>query len=322
VRHLLIPACALAVSLAAAPPEASISNGAISARFYLPDRNDGYYQGTRFDWSGVIASLRYKGHEYFGQWFEKYDPKTHDAISGPVEEYRTNGAGLGYEEAKAGEGFIRIGVGVVRKPEEAGYRGFNTYEIMDHGKWTVRNGPDWIEFVHELAGVNGYAYEYRKTVRLEKDKPVMTLDHVLRNTGRKAIETAMYNHNFFVMDGQPTGPDSIVRLPFAGRPTKDLKDLAEVREDRLVYLRELAKGESVFTEIGGFGDTARDYDFRLENRKAGMGVRITGDRPLAKLVYWSIRTTFCPEPYINLSVAPGGETKWTIGYEFYTLPGR
>ena len=318
----LLLACAAApvLCIAAGFPEAAISNGAIEAKFHLPDAKNGYYRGTRFDWSGVIYSLRYEGHEYFGPWFEKYDPKTHDAISGPVEEYRTAGAGLGYEEAKTGEGFIRIGVGVVRKPEEAGYRNFNSYEIIDSGKWTVRKGPDWIEFVHELAGVNGYAYEYRKTVRLAKDKPVMTLEHSLRNTGQKTIETAMYNHNFFVMDGQPTGPDSVVKLPFEGRATKDLKDLAEVRGNRLVYLKELEKGQSVFTEIGGFGDTARDYDFSLENRKAGTGVRITGDRPLAKLVYWSIRTTFCPEPYINLSVEPGKETKWTIGYEFYTLP--
>ena len=103
-------------------PEAEISNGSIQARLLLPDPEHGYYRGTRFDWSGAIASLKYKGHEYFGQWFEKYDPKIHDAIMGPVEEFRTNDAGLGYAEAKTGDTFIRIGVGVVRKPEEAQYR--------------------------------------------------------------------------------------------------------------------------------------------------------------------------------------------------------
>ncbi len=56
---------------AADPPEAGISNGSIDAKLYLPDADRGYYRGTRFDWSGVIPSLRYKGHEYFGQWFER-----------------------------------------------------------------------------------------------------------------------------------------------------------------------------------------------------------------------------------------------------------
>ena len=300
-------------------PQAAISNGTIDAKLYLPDARNGYYRGTRFDWSGVIHSLRYQGHEYFGTWFERYDPRTHDAITGPVEEFLTRDAGLGYEDAKPGGTFIRIGVGTVRKPEEPAYRRFNTYEIVDPGKWTVRTAPDSIEFAHELSSDNGYAYAYRKTVRLAKDKPVLTLEHSLRNTGRRTIETSVYDHNFFVIDGQPTGPESVVRFPFEARASKDLKDLAVVRKDRLVYLKELQKGQSVFTEVEGFGGTARDYDIRLENGNAGAGVRITGDKPIAKLVFWSIRTTFCPEPYIDLRIEPGGESTWTIAYEFYTL---
>lgn len=301
------------------PPEAHLSNGLIEAKLYLPDAQQGYYRGTRFDWSGVISSLRFQGHEFFGQWFERYDPKIHDAIAGPVEEFLTRDAGLGYEEAKAGGNFIRIGVGVVKKPEEKAYQRFRTYEIVDPGRRSIRKGPDWIEFTHELSSDAGYGYIYKKTVRLAKDKPVMTLEHSLRNTGRLPIESAVYDHNFFVMDGQPTGPASVVRFPFEARATKSLQDLAEVRADQLVYLKELEKGQSVFTELEGFGSTARDYDLRLENRKAGMGVRIKGDQPIAKLVFWSIRTTFCPEPYINLRVEPGSESTWKIAYEFYTL---
>ena len=211
-------------------------------------------------------------------------------------------------------------MGVVRKPEEPAYRRFNTYEIVDPGKWTVRTAPDSIEFAHELSSDTGYAYVYRKTVRLEKDKPVLTLQHSLRNTGRRAIETSVYDHNFFVIDGQPTGPNSVVRFPFEARAARDLKDLAEVRAGQLVYLKELQTGQSVFTEVQGFGAAASDYDIRLENRKAGAGVRITGDRPIAKLVFWSIRTTFCPEPYIEMRIEPGSESVWKIAYEFYTLP--
>jgi hypothetical protein len=303
-------------------PEARISNGVVDAKLYPPDVESGYYRGTRFDWSGVIHSLRYKNHEYFGQWFEHYDPKLHDAIMGPVEEFLTHDAGLGYAEAKAGGNFVRIGVGVVKKPEEPAYQRFETYEIVDPGQRTLRQGKDWIEFTHELTSDTGYGYVYTKTIRLAADKPVMTLEHSLRNTGKKVIETSVYDHNFFVIDGQPTGPESVVRLPFDARATQDLKGLADVRSKELVYRQELEKGQSVFTELEGFGPTARDYDIRLENRKAGAGVRITGDKPIAKLVFWSIRTTFCPEPYIEMSIDPGKESTWKITYEFYTLPGR
>ena len=302
-------------------PEARISNGLIDARLYLPDAARGYYRGTRFDWAGVIPSLRYKGHEYFGQWFERYDPKLHDAIMGPVEEFLTHDSGLGYADAKVGENFVRIGVGVVKKPEEAGYQRFETYEIVDPGKRSVRQEKDWIEFTHELSGA-GYGYVYTKTVRLAADRPVLTLEHRLRNTGKLPIETAVYDHNFFVIDGKPTGPESTVHFPFKLAATKDLKDLATVSGGDVVYRKELEKGQSVFTDLEGFGSTPRDYDIRLENRAAGAGVHITGDQPLQKLVFWSIRTTFCPEPYVEINVDPGKEAAWTITYEFYTLPGK
>src|SRR5215813_13865922 len=85
--------------LAAQPPEAEIANSKVKAKLYLPDGEKGYYQGTRFDWSGVIASLEANGHNYFGKWFDRYDPKIHDAITGPVEEFLTGDSALGYNEA-------------------------------------------------------------------------------------------------------------------------------------------------------------------------------------------------------------------------------
>jgi hypothetical protein len=55
-----------APSLAADFPRAEISNGQITAKMYLPDAQNGYYCSTRFDWSGAVYSLTYKGHEYYG----------------------------------------------------------------------------------------------------------------------------------------------------------------------------------------------------------------------------------------------------------------
>src|SRR4051794_39748939 len=76
-----------AAAPAAAPapasfPQAQISNGEVKATLFLPDPQKGYYRGTRFDWSGQIPSLEYKGHTYFGNWNEQrpYNPSGHDGI--------------------------------------------------------------------------------------------------------------------------------------------------------------------------------------------------------------------------------------------------
>ena len=108
-------------------PRASLSNGVVKADFYLPDPARGYYRGTRFEWSGVISSLRYKGHEYFGYWKETHDPMVHEDLTGPVEGFIE--PGLGYAEAKPGEGFIRIGVGIIEKEDEQDYQWDKTYKI-------------------------------------------------------------------------------------------------------------------------------------------------------------------------------------------------
>jgi len=286
---------------------------------YMPDPICGYYRGTRFDWSGVVAALECAGHNYFGPWFERHDPMVHDAITGPVEEFQTNGAGLGYAEADAGGAFVRIGVGVVRKPEESAYRQFGTYEILDPGRWKCHHGRTDLEFVHELDGGSGYEYIYRKNVRLLDGRAILVLEHSLKNTGCRPIETTQYNHNFFVIDGLPSGPDFVVEFPFEVQALGDLKGLAEIRGRQLVYLQELRKGQSILTPLAGFGETAADYDITISNRRTGAGVRIKSDQPISKLVFWSIRTTLCPEPYVTFQLDPDREACWAIAYQFYTL---
>jgi hypothetical protein len=298
-------------AVAAQFPEAMIANGAIRAKLYLPDPDRGYYRGTRFDWSGVIASLEYKGHNYFGPWFDGHDAKLHDSITGPVEEFRGS---PGYEEAKPRDTFIRIGVGAVQKPDEPEYRQFGTYSVVNSGTWVSRPQKDRVEFMQELRDESGYAYRYEKTVRLSGGRPEMAIEHRLRNTGSKLIETDVYDHNFFVIDGQPTGPDFTVTFPFAPRATGDLKDIAKVSGKELGFARELQPGESVYTELEGFQPA--DYGFRVENRKTGASVEVTGDQPLSRLIFWCQRRTLCPEPYIHLRIEPGREARWKIAYRF------
>lgn len=295
-------------------PQAAIANRELQVKFYLPDAERGYYRGTRFDWSGVIHSLTYRGHEYFGQWFERYDPKIHDAITGPVEEFF---APAGYEEAKPGGTFLRIGVGALRKPEEQAFRRFFTYDIVDPGAWRVKTSKNAVAFTHRIS-LGDYGYVYRKTVRLAGNQPELVIEHTLSNTGKKPLESPQYNHNFFTIDRQPTGPAFKLIFPFDPKPAADLKGVMEARGREFTYLRPLKPRESAYTEIRGFGGSASDYDIRVENTERGAGVRITGDRPLSKIVFWSIPTTVCPEPYVNVRVEPGREMKWTVRYRFYT----
>jgi hypothetical protein len=320
---------------AADPPQAEITNDQIRAKLYLPDARNGYYRGTRFDWSGVFASLEYEGHRYYEPWFDRVDASVHDyryagteiiaspcsGISGAVEEFQTNGSALGWQEAKPGETFIKIGVGVLRK-DASDYDFVKQYEIVDPGRWTVVKHSDSIKFTQEVSDPSsGYGYTYRKTVRLTPGKPEMILEHRLRNTGRRSIHTSVYNHNFLVLDKQPPGPDFVITLPFQIRSLRPpQKDLAEIRGNQVVYLKALQNEDRVETPIIGFGDSPKDNEIRIENRRVGAGMRITGDRPLSHENLWSIRTVLAIEPFIEMTIDPGKEWTWKMSYDYYTLP--
>lgn len=302
-------------------PQAEITNGLIKAVIYLPDAQTGYYRGSRFDWSGVTARLEYKGHNYFDVWNPApYNPRLNDAIMGPVQEFRTP---LGYD---SGETFIKIGVGSLKKVHEPSYRFGATYDIVNPGKWTVRKKKDGISFTHELIDTSGYAYLYTKTVHFVKGKPVMVLQHSLKNTGKKSIETSVYNHNFFVIDNEPTGPNMKLSFPFEVKAEdkgngslRGFGTVAQIQGKSIVYTRTLNKGETVFSNgLMGFRSVPEDYNIVIENLKTGAGVKITSDAVIEKLVYWACPTTACPEPYVNLSAAPGREIKWKYTYEFFT----
>jgi len=306
-------------SLVEPPPEASISNGLINVKLYLPDAVNGYYRGTRFDWSGVIYDLEYDGHKYFGKWFDRYEPTLHDAIMGPVDSFNP----IGYEDAKVGEGFLRIGVGVLEKPDESRYAFTTPYKILEYGDWKVTKRSSEVTFIHELKS-SKYQYKYTKNLKLTKGKPELVLEHILENKGTTTIETDVYNHNFFVMDNQPTGPDFVVKFPFAPQgESKGKTEKGAIDGKQIVYNDVIQKGEYfAVSPLTGYGSTAADNDFRIENRKTKSGVRIIGDKPIVKFVYWSAAATLCPEPYVNIKVGPGETVTWSIRYEFYLLKGN
>jgi hypothetical protein len=319
------------------PPQAEMTNGQIRLNLYLPDAEKGFYRGTRFDWSGVISGLEYMGHQYYGPWFDGVDPKVNDfryegakivvstcsGAMGPVEEFQTKGTALGWDEAKAGGTFIKIGVGVLRK-DGGEYDYVKQYEIVDPGKWTVKKHPDSIEFTQELTDpFSGYGYIYRKTVRLIKGKPEMVLEHSLKNTGRLAISTAVYNHNFLVLDKQAPGPDFTVTFPFqiqSSHPPH--RGFAEIRGNQFAYLKVLQDEDRVQSPIAGFGDSPKDNEFTVENRGVGVGMKITGDRPLSSINLWSIRSVLSVEPFITMTIEPGREFTWKMSYQYYTLPAK
>jgi len=84
-------------------------------------------------------------------------------------------------------------------------------------------------FEQDFTGERGWAYRYRKTMRLLPGRAELMIGHRLENSGTKTIDMTHYNHNFTLIDGLPYGPDYRVAFPFATPEPVPINDLAWYR---------------------------------------------------------------------------------------------
>lgn len=320
-------------------PKATLSNGKLTAVIFLPDAKTGYYRSTRFDWSGVIPCVSLNGHRFFGEWFVgAYNPMRNDAVLGPSEEFRLDGApghdpanspiltilgrAIGYDEAKPGEAFLKPGVGILKRIDNQPYSGHTIYPILDGGTWTIpKMSRTSITFRQVLKGRDGWAYVYEKTLTLDANGTGMTLDHSFRNTGQKAIDTKVYDHDFITFDEQPAGPDVVMRLPFVPKPANPLDSPLKIVGRELHFTTAMVPGQPASTAFTGYSDRVSDYDITVENLRTKVGVEQTSDTPISRAYFWTNGKAACPEIYIHESAEPGRTAHWKLHYRFFA-PGN
>lgn len=292
-------------------PVLRLSNRLVSATVCLPDAARGYYRSTRFDWSGVVRDLRIRGHRYVSEWQTRHDPLRHDGLTGPADEFTQ----IGYERARPGQEFLKIGVGMLRRSSADPYDRFRLYEITDPGVRETLAGRDRVEFRHRLLS-DDYGYDYRKTILLT-DAPGLAIEYTLKNLGPAPLTGYVYNHNFFTLDRMATGTDTAIRFPFRPAGTwREAYDSVALSPDGIAFARNLRKGETVFMgDLHGDDTEAHTYAFSLMNRRTGAGIRATGSARLSHMVFWACPSVACLEPYTPFRIYPGETGVWRIGYE-------
>ena len=309
--------CAVTFSTAADPayPTHTLNSDALRVTVYLPDARAGFYRGTRFDHAGV-CTVQYGKHAVFGPWKGKHDPTNNDDIVGPVQEFGSGfSSPLHYADAKVGEAFLKIGVGELEKPKEEKYRFYHNYKFIKPGDWSVEKSDKKISFEQKMNTGSGYGYKYTKTIVVDEAR--MSFFHVLENTGSKRMETDVYNHNFFNVDDDAVGENYAVEFAFTPkpRPTKEPAILGKFAGK--VFTTENPEAGSLYYELDGFDPAkASDNMVTLKHFPSGLQVKAAGNQPLSRINLWGTRTVLCPEPFLQLDIAPGKKATWTWTYTF------
>jgi hypothetical protein len=300
-------------------PQTTLATDALKLTIALPDAEKGFYRGTRFAWSGVILAAEFAGHRVFAPFRAAGDPANHDNnIAGPAEEFDLENPPPGYAEAKVGEPFVKIGVGVLEKPKEEKYGFWNTYKFAEKPEWKVTEEKGAIE-LRQAVTSGDWGYVYTKRIALVSGKPTFTITYTLKNTGRKAIDTLQYCHNFTIIDGRPVGPDYRILFPFDVAKPLEARGSGEYKGREIGIPKPLT--DSIWAILRGPTGNAADNLVTIVNDRARVSVTITGDQPFVQMRFYAEKTAVCPEPFLRIKVAPGEEKTWRSEYALFVSVG-
>ncbi|MEX0652685.1 MAG: hypothetical protein WD534_05355 [Phycisphaeraceae bacterium] len=284
-----------------------------------PDEAHGFNRASRFDRSGmVVLAQTAEGHRFFGPVRdpEGHDPARDDHVAGTAEEFDMQ-APPGYDAAAAGEGFVKIGVGVLQRTDEEDYFFREDYPMLDPGRWRIEREADQVVFTHDLEGPGGYAYRYTKQVRLLAEQAGFVITRTLANTGERVIRTRHYGHHFVRIDGAAPGPGYTLSFGFDAEPGEGWRDEGRaVWRDGTLAITEPVAGGSIWGPVVGYDPAQPAHHAVTVRHAAGGSVTFEGDRGLDELVFYSGGEAVCPEPFVALTIEPGERERWRTTYTF------
>ena len=180
---------------------------------------------------------------------------------------------------------LQYGVGIVE--QEAGKR-FET-RPLEYFPWRGGLTAENVLTAYQSADVDaGYAYQLSVRVEL-RHAGILVCRFDMRNTGRLPIETEFYAHPFFeAADGLDGWR---FRLPGAA-------------------WRAVAEAPCEL-EAGGFRNSRGEQGVWIETTD-GIRCSIRASVPLSRAVFWKNgRDCFAVEPFIPVSIPPGGRKQWS-----------
>lgn len=267
------------------------------------------YRGVRFDSLGVFRRIVKDGYEYAGRWYEEENPLRHDNVCGPSEEF----FGVqGYDEARVGEPFLKLGVGLLEKPSEQPYDWFRLYAVVDRGEIEFSASSEKAQFSQYLKGY----YLYRKSVEI-RSASEFVIRHTIKNLQSGSLTVNSYNHNFFTFSDSVVTPSR--RIEFDGIPYGTWREDTRhgfLEGNKLCFDGEMMPSEKAYIgnlKVEGRGEGGYGFSVCEGER----GYRAECSEPLDHMVMWSCRRVACAEPYIHQEISSGEEFSWDIHYRLF-----
>ncbi|PTY03439.1 hypothetical protein DB346_06030 [Verrucomicrobia bacterium LW23] len=296
-----------------------------------PTHGERYYKGARFSPVAAVMQATCRDRTFL------YCPRPYNAAddhAGLFAEFDLCIPGCaasdfppGYTEAAVGEGFLKIGVGVLRKAKRP-YSLFQKCEVIQAATTDAVWTSDSVSFTQTCDGVNGYAYRLVATVRLSPD--TVTVDWVLANTGGKAFRTRQYTHNSLRLDNSDTSPHYVLRFPYNIQP-QGLGPQQRHKGNAIYFhspipqwVNAVVPSDEARAEQGPLVLTLSHDESRLSAECRTLALDATQPGAIkARCLHTAIhaREAFvAPEQFVEISLAPGQQAAWRRTYTFSAPP--
>jgi len=268
------------------------------------------YKQTRFDWMGMITQISMDGKETFCV------PESLIAGIG------TNGRGLfnefgieepiGYEEAKVGEKFPKLGVGLLTKFEDEPYK-FNVDYEIEPFHCSIVKAEDNIKFSLTTKECRGYKVKQSKNISIKDNK--LVINYCIENIGEKAILTTEYSHNFMGINNRLIGPEYILRFS-EGFEIGILQQNLRVNSKEITWNNVVDK--EFYFKLKNSSKVKGEY-WELIHLPSAIGVRETLDFEIHRFAVWGNAHVISLEGFIKLDIKPGEKKEWSREFKFFNI---
>ena len=281
----------------------------------LIDEPGSVYRGSRWDWASFIRQVTLDAKYSFCVNEPGEIPKDWQG-TGICSEFGIF-KGIGYDEAKVGEWFPKIGVGSVQRTDQQGYRFYHPYPVKPF-EFKFEAGSDTAVFHEAARDERGYAVSLKRTVVLVGEE--MRSHYELKNEGTKPIATDEYCHNFFLPTGvAEVNGDLTFTFPFDLHAESTLGPV--VLDGRsMTFSGPIPAGKNFRVVLKDI-PRGQDHWWELIHKPTGLGVRETSDFSWKDCSLWGVPGAACAEVFADVSAKPGEEVKWTRRYTFFQRKG-
>lgn len=267
------------------------------------------YGGSRFDWTAFITQVTLDGKHTFCVP-ESYEPGAGTGGIGLCNEFGLKDP-VGYDDARVGELFPKIGTGLLKRPSGDPYNFFLKYEVEPFPTFVTADGLNAC-FKVEPAECRGYAVRMQKTVSVTDNR--LSIGYKLMNAGGRPVETSEYCHNFLGIDGHRIGRGYCLSFPQSVRVRRTAGEFVH-EGDRILW--EEIPGADFYGVIEAELDE-EPWKWQLVYLPDGTGVREVSRTKVLRYALWGSAHVVSPELFVRISLQPGETMEWTREYEFFS----